>query len=76
MSDWADVDCMSLSVGDILRVKFDAYQTSVGKIHNGRLVRVIEVKDGDVHVVTADYKLPYLPRARHAPYRLEKKVLS
>lgn len=32
------------------------------------------VKDGDVHVASADYKLPYLANARHAPYKLERKV--
>jgi signal peptidase I len=72
---WVDVESMTINVGDILRVKHDAYDSKVGNIHNGRIVRVIEVKDGDVHVTTADYKTPYLSRARHAPYRLERKVV-
>lgn len=73
---WADVSASDLKTGDVLRVKVDAYKTAAGKIHNGRLVRVIDVKDGDVHVTTIDLRLPYVSGARHAPYRLEKKVVE
>jgi hypothetical protein len=71
---WIDVSSQSISPGDVLRVKNDAYSSSAGKIHNGRLVRVHEVKDGDVRVATIDLKTPHILDARHAPHRLEKKV--
>jgi len=74
VSAWIDVQTSAISSGDILRVKLDAYKSDVGKLHNGRLVKVLMVKDGDVHVTSADYKLPYLANSRHAAYKLERKV--
>jgi len=71
---WVDVSAQTIKQGDVLRVKLDAYATSAGKMHNGRLVRVREVKDGDVRVHTIDLKTPHINDARHAPHRLERKV--
>lgn len=73
---WQDVTGTDLKAGDVLRVKHEAYASNAGKLHNGRLVKVINVEDGDVHVTTIDMKLPFIARARHAAYRLERKVVS
>jgi hypothetical protein len=75
-SIWKDISALDVSVGDTVRVKTDAYRTAVGDIHNGRLVRITDIKDGDIHVTTIDLKLPYISGARHAAYRLEKKVVE
>lgn len=77
MSDglWADVEMATVSVGDVLRVKADAYAGKAGETHNGRLVRVIERLAGEVVVGTIDMRLPFIARSHHAPYRLERKVL-
>ena len=75
LDTWEDVQHATLNIGDVVRVKVDAYAASgVGKTHNGRLMRVIDIKDGDVLVTSIDMKLPYIPAARHAMYRLEKKA--
>lgn len=70
---WEDVYPGKIHVGDILRVKLDAYSTDAGRLHNGRLVVVTEVNGGDVYVKTIDYKQPYIKLARHSPYKLEKR---
>ena len=72
---WQDVETTSVSTGDVLRVKQDAYFGAAGSTHNGRIVKVLDVKDGDVHVTSIDLRLPYIANARHAAYRLEKKVI-
>ena len=71
---WMSVEMADIKIGDVLRVKNDAYDGKAAKTHNGRLVRVIDRGDGDVIVCTIDMKMPYLAKTRHAPYRLERKV--
>lgn len=73
-SHWKDVSCASVQVGDILRVKLDAYSTKGCAIHNGRIVKVVDVRNGDIHVTTIDCSLPFIKEARHSPYKLEKAV--
>jgi Ni,Fe-hydrogenase III large subunit len=72
---WKDVDIASISAGDVLRVKQTAYSSAAGAAHNGRIVKVIEVKDGDIHVTSIDLRTPHITNARHPAYRLEKKVV-
>jgi hypothetical protein len=72
---WKDVEPSSALIGEVLRVKQDAYFGAAGSAHNGRIVKVLDVKDGDVHVTSIDLRLPYIANARHAAYRLEKKVV-
>ena len=71
---WTGVEMKDIRVGDVLRVRKDAYTGKAAEAHNGRLVKVIDRKDGDVVVHTIDMKLPYMTGTRHAPYRLERKV--
>lgn len=63
-----------IKIGDVLRVRLDAYTGKTADVHNGRLVRVLDRKDGDVIVSTIDMKMPYMTGTRHAPYRLERKI--
>jgi len=71
---WCNASDLLVVEGDVLRVRHDAYKTSAGRIHNGRLVRVVDIVNGDVIVSSIDMKLPYIAAARHAAYRLEKKI--
>lgn len=73
---WEDAVNLTISIGDVLRVKNNAYTTDAGKLHNGRLVKVTNIKDGDVYVTTIDYKLPHVTSARHPMYKLEKKLVT
>jgi hypothetical protein len=73
---WEDASSLEIKIDDVLRVKKDAYGTDAGRLHNGRLVKVVEVKDGDIYVTTIDYKTPHIPSARHPAYKLEKKIAS
>lgn len=73
---WEDAVNLTISVGDVLRVKNNAYTTDAGKLHNGRLVKVTDIKDGDIYVTTIDYKTPHIQSARHPAYKLEKKIVT
>ena len=59
-------------VGDIVKIKDDAYSGAVGRIHNGRICEVVEVRHGDVIVRSIDDKDPMLTQTRNSPYILEK----
>lgn len=71
---WVDVDPFSLTPGEVLRVKTNAYATDAGTLHNGRLVEVLRVESGDVYVKTVDEIAPEIHEARHPPYKLEKRI--
>ena len=73
---WEDASALEVNVDDILRVKKDAYKTDAGRLHNGRLVKVVDIKDGDIYVTTIDYKTPHIQSARHPAYKLEKKIVT
>lgn len=64
----------NVKIGDVVRVKQNAYSGSTGKIHNGRLCEVVDIRDGDVVVKSIDNVLPTLTSTYHPPYNLEKKV--
>lgn len=72
-SRWVEVSVEDLRVGDLLRVKRDAYLTDAGTLHNGRTVQVTKIADGDVYVKTIDKNGPEIHEARHPPYKLEKE---
>jgi len=73
---WADASDLDVQVDDVLRVKKDAYRTDAGRLHNGRLVKVVEIREGDIYVTTIDYKTPHIASARHPAYKLEKKIAA
>jgi hypothetical protein len=72
--EWEFVSANKFSVGDVVRVKIDAYSGDVGDIHNGRLGAVINVKNGDVVIKSIDGILPELHETHHSPNVLEKRV--
>jgi acetoin utilization protein AcuC len=59
--------------GEKVRVMRDAYRSEpLDKIHNGRFLEVIEVKDGDVICTSIDDRLPTLNGTHYPPYHLEQ----
>lgn len=74
--EWIQVHTANVEIGDVVRVKKNAYSGSTGAIHNGRLCEVIEVRKGDVIVKSIDDALPKLTSTFHPPYNLEKMVIK
>jgi hypothetical protein len=71
---WVQVHTGNIKVGDVVRVKNNAYSGSTGSIHNGRLCEVVEICNGDVIVKSIDNALPELTATHHPSYNLEKLV--
>lgn len=71
---WIDLQPGNIIVGDIVRVKKDAFDEKLGAIHNGRKGKVIAVRYGDVIVNSTDGKSPELKGVHYSPYKLEKRV--
>lgn len=70
------VHSRNVIAGDVVRVRSGMYRGDVGKIHNGRICEVLEVRNGDIIVCSIDEKTPRLEKAHHAPHALEKRVIS
>jgi hypothetical protein len=71
---WAPLQPGFITVGDIVRVKSDAFTGDLGKSHNGRRGRVVAVRYGDVIFKSEDGLEPALNGAHYSPYSLEKLV--
>jgi hypothetical protein len=56
--------------GDRVRVRMDAFDSTIGDLHNGREGVVVEVGGGDVIVRTTDDREPAL-MAHYSPHVLE-----
>tara|TARA_B110000503_G_scaffold99511_2_gene148873 strand:- start:9132 stop:9569 length:438 start_codon:yes stop_codon:yes gene_type:complete len=71
---WVNAQPGQIIVGDIVRVKADAYQDKLGPIHNSRRGSVAAVRYGDVIFNSTDGKSPELKGVHYSPYKLEKRV--
>jgi hypothetical protein len=71
---WAPAQPGFILVGDEVRVMYDAFSDSTGKIHNGRRGIVVAVRHGDVVIRSNDGKEPFLDGAHYSPYKLDKRV--
>lgn len=71
---WIPLQPGQISVGDVVRVKADAFQDKLGPIHNGRRGTVVAVRYGDVIFNGTDGKNPILNGVHYSPYKLEKRV--
>jgi hypothetical protein len=58
---WVEAVPGELSVRDRVRVKPDAYQGTVGTIHNGRVGRVVSMRNGSIRVVYDDADAEWSP---------------
>jgi len=73
---WVPLQPGRISVADVVRVKFDAFDGSAGKIHNGRRGVVVAVRYGDVIFKSTDGNEPFLDGTHYSPHALEKLILS
>ncbi len=65
--DWVPAEAgFTLSTGQIVRISPTAFQGNLGRIHNGRLVKVVARRWGDIIVDSVDGKNPEL-RGAHYP---------
>jgi hypothetical protein len=71
---WTPLQPGQIGVGDVVRVKADAFQDKLGPIHNGRRGTVVAVRYGDVIFNDTDGKKPELKGVHYSPYKLEKRV--
>lgn len=71
---WIPLQPGQIVVGDIVRVKADAFQDKLGPLHNGRRGTVVAVRYGDVIFNDTDGKNPALTGVHYSPYKLEKRV--
>ncbi len=71
---WIPVQPGQITVGDVVRVKADAYTDKLGPIHNGRRGVIVAVRYGDIIVNSTDGKSPELKGVHYSPYKLEKRV--
>jgi hypothetical protein len=74
MEEWIQAHAQNTRVGDVVRVKDDAFNTKLGMAHNGRICEVLEIKSGDFIVKSIDEKTPVLKKTYYSPNILEKKV--
>lgn len=70
---WVDLQPGQITVGDVVRVKSDAFTEKLGTIHNGRRGSVVGVRYGDVIFKSTDGKEPNLDGIHYSPYKLEKR---
>jgi hypothetical protein len=71
---WIDLQPGNITVGDVVRVKPDAFLEKLGTIHNGRRGTVVGVRYGDVIFNDTDGKNPPLKGVHYSPYKLEKRL--
>lgn len=71
---WEDARPGGIKVGDIVRVKDDAFKGELGQMHNGRQGRIVGIRYGDIVVKSIDERLPVLDGAHYSPHHLQKRV--
>lgn len=71
---WVEARPGFITVGDVVRVKIDAFKDDTGRIHNGRRGKVVAVRYGDVIFKSTDDKSPMLEGVHYSPYVLEKRI--
>lgn len=64
----------NLQVGNTVRVRKDAFSGPIGRVHNGRVGRVVAKRSGDIIVRSTDDQLPYLDGAHYPASVLELRV--
>lgn len=74
--NWFPAQPGQITIGDEVRVKADAYDGELGRLHNGRRGKVVGLRYGDVVVKTTDQKEPVLEGAHYSPHQLEKLLLT
>lgn len=71
---WEEVRRGRIFVQDVVRVKHNAYGGYTGTIHNGRVGRVVALRNGEIFISYSDNREPSFDTIRHSPNSLEKMV--
>lgn len=71
---WVDARPGALIVGDVVRIKSDAFDGVLGPIHNGRRGVIVAVRYGDIVVRSTDGLTPLLDGTSYRPDVLQKRV--
>jgi hypothetical protein len=71
---WVQAQRGQINVGDVVRVRHDAFNDSTGHMHNGRRGIVTAIRSGDVIFKSTDEKEPKLDGSHYSPDKLEKRV--
>lgn len=71
---WVAAKSGSLTVGEEIRVKRNAYDGPAGLVHNGRRGVITAIRYGDIHVRYTDGEELNTPFIKHPPSALEKRV--
>lgn len=69
---WIPVIPGQLKVTDVVRIKYNAFDGDLGKIHNGRVGVITAIRYGDIIVKSTDSKKPVIDGSHYSPYHLEK----
>lgn len=73
---WVDAQAGFMKVGEIVRVKADAFEGDLGILHNGREGIVVALRSGDVIMNSTDELLPALSGEHYRPDKLQKLVAT
>jgi hypothetical protein len=71
---WIDAQAGFMKVGEIVRVKFNAFEAEVGVEYNGRQGIVVALRSGDVIFNSTDDGTPKLEGMHFRPDKLQKLV--
>jgi hypothetical protein len=71
---WVPAQSGQIVIADEVRVKWNAFDGDMGKLHNGRRGKVVSIRYGDIIVKTTDGKEPVLEGYHYTPQQLEKRV--
>jgi hypothetical protein len=71
---WVPLQPGKVVVGDVVRVKADAYDNELGPIHNGRRGKVVGIRYGEIYIKSTDGKTPTIDGTAYSPYKLEKRI--
>lgn len=71
---WIEAVRGFLHVGDIVRVRHNAFDGETGKYHNGRIGKVTTVRSGDAIFRSTDERTPFIDGAHYPIDKLERRI--
>lgn len=71
---WVPAQRGQISVGDRVRVVFNAFDGQLGQLHNGRSGVIVAIRSGDVIFKSNDGLEPVIDGAHYKPEHLEKRL--
>jgi hypothetical protein len=71
---WVQAQPGQLNVGDIVRIRYDAFDGAKGAGINGRSGIIAAIRSGDIIFNATDQKSPAIEGAHYRPADLEKRI--